>query len=144
MQKGMSPHKAHFSHQTFHVFQHMNDCKEDSFFCWYFNISVETVLHSESVILLTKNGHVAYNDTKMCMWGLRGSLKNLVPLYNYTTPILTPSHTHRIQCQPLNWQKAHIHPLVLIFIQKYLFSTFIIPQSQIVGNVVVFTYYPVK
>jgi len=76
------------------------------------------VLHSESVILLTKNGHVAHNGTKMCMWGPRGSLKNWVPLYNYTTPILTPSHTHCIQCQPLNWHKACTCPLALAFTQN--------------------------
>ena len=104
----------------------------------YFNISTEAVLYFESVILLTKNGHVAYNGTKMCMWGPRGSLKNWVSLYNYTTHILTPSHTHHIQYQPLNLQKAHTHPLALICIQKYLFSAFIIQKSQIVGNVVVY------
>ena len=49
-------------------------------------------LNSESVILLTKNGHVAHNGTKMCMCGSRGSLKNWVSLYSFTIPILPPSH----------------------------------------------------
>jgi hypothetical protein len=125
---------------TFHtkMFMSSNKCMtvniqkhEGNFFLLiiYFNISREMVLQSE--ICLTKNCHVAHNGTKKCMWRPRGSLKNCVPLYNYTTLILTPftPPSHLMPTLKLT-ESTHMSISINTF-QSNFSATCILPSSYL-------------